>query len=287
MFTIQGAIWRRKLVAWSGRATKMVMRPYKKPLAQGSDIGRQLTRSFANDCVGERMLQGEKLIRQDKVADIKLYQDYNSGFRVQAKVVSQNPLYCKASQGRYDAFVKLQPYTPEEVQAKVAIIRRSIAWQQLVHHEPSNLDQHAVLEELKFAQVPFELLEKVMDWSSCIHACDRLDADCNCLDDPAVWCKHVASLCYVLVDACEKKPLVFLKCMGIDIQALLDNDRSAARRTSPTRTAAGSTKRERHGWVFSPSDALAKRACSSSYDADEAAPTLLGCGSKEKPFTLP
>ena len=56
------------------------------------------------------------------------------------------------------------------------------------------------------------------------------------------------SLCYVLVDACEIEPLVFLKGMGIELQALLDEDRAANRRTSPRGT---STKRQRHGWVYS------------------------------------
>ena len=172
-----------------------------------------------------------------------------------ANVMSQNPLYCKAALKRYTTSLKMKPFTPAKAKAKVAIIRQSTVWEQVVQHEPSK-SNNSVLHLLKFAQVPFVMLRKVLDWNSCSHACDRMDADCSCRDDPAVWCKHVAPLCYVLVDACEIEPLVFLKGMGIELQALLDEDRAADRRTSPR--GAG-TKRQRHGWVFSPTSALAKR----------------------------
>ena len=68
----------------------------------------------------------------------------------------------------------------------------------------------------------------------------------------------MGSLAYVLVEDGEIKPLAFLKGLGIDLHALLEEDREVARQP----------KRKRHGWVFSPTQTTsAKRSHTSGLES--------------------
>ena len=203
-------------------------------------------------------------------------QEYNTGFCVQAKVLSQHVLQCEEPSGSYNAEIKIKAFSPDEAKAAVSIIQQSNVWKQVVQHEPS-VNHVSMLDALKFAQVPFELLEKVFKWPH-VYASDNVTAKCNCKDEH--WCKHIASLCYVLVDACEKKPVNFLRGMGVDLQVLLDQDRAAA-----TTTCTELPKYKRHGWVHSPTAASAKRqACSASRDG--AVAVQVWRGNADSPIVL-
>ena len=57
------------------------------------------------------------------------------------------------------------------------------------------------------------------------------------------YCKHIASVCYVLVKTCETDPLPYLRGIGVDLQAMMGEYKRSPK-----------LKRLRHTWAFSPTE---------------------------------
>ena len=62
---------------------------------------------------------------------------------------------------------------------------------------------------------------------------------------PKGWCKHVAALCFTLIEFCETKPSEMLQGLGINLQAFEEEERESA--------AVVLGKRVGDEWPFSPS----------------------------------
>ena len=146
------------------------------------------------------MRAAERLYRTEKVVNVK--HDYMLGLHVQAEVMSEHPLQCKNTSKSYCAWVSMKPYTKDQIKEAKLVIRKSPAWQQVVEHTPCEAN---CLAMLKYAQVPFQLMEKLVYLDEA--NANGFEGDCSCPDFPKRntegWCKHIASLCYVLVDTCR------------------------------------------------------------------------------------
>ena len=205
----------------------MPRKPYASPLGVGTKIGRAQLELFSNECPGTRMLYGEVAFRMGRVTDTSIENGFATGITVKAQVRTAYPLQCKIPSGRYSVSIKVSPFTAEQQRQAIETLKASELWYDLLNDRPYSSDT-PVLDLPEFAAAPRLLLEKLVNYrSSCI------TADCNCSDFVAPemgsgWCKHVASMCYVLINTCETDPMIFLHSMGLDIPYLLNEGRAVS-----------------------------------------------------------
>ena len=178
---------------------------YEHPLGQSSRVARSLTSLFAHKCYGRRFLLGEILKRNDKVLYLKTGKAYNEGIRMEAEVVSSD---LKAPRRRYVTTITVvAPFTDEQMHAARIKITAQPCWKALIRYPPSVVGT-PLLERLKFAGVPYQLME-VLDyhWGS-VNESEVIKASCTCNDKytKGCWCKHVAALSFELVELCETHP---------------------------------------------------------------------------------
>ena len=134
-------------------------------------------------------------------------------------------MQCSRPGGWYTTLVHVKAFTDAEVAEAEGIVRETAVWKKLVQHGSAVNGDPSALDALKFAQAPFDLTEKLFNYD---HKCasEFMHCGCNCPGDPAAWCKHVAALCYALLDEVQTKPMVFLEGLGVDLHAMLENDRA-------------------------------------------------------------
>ena len=133
-----------------------------------------------------------------------------------------------------------------------------------------------MLDALKFAQVLFELLEKVFKWPH-VYASDMRRSATARTSIGASTLPHCAMCWYT---PARRSLSTSSEVWAYDLQVLLDQDRAAA-----TTTCTELPKYKRHGWVHSPTAASAKRqACSASRDG--AVAVQVWRGNADSPIVL-
>ena len=105
----------------------MVTGPYKHPIGMDSDYGMLLLDLFGQECVGNRMLQAEKLYRNDKLTAMARAMhkkhDLQSGFLVKAEVTSQHRLQCPNEKGTYAASIKVLARTDLQIDEAITVLQ--------------------------------------------------------------------------------------------------------------------------------------------------------------------
>ena len=136
---------------------------------------------------------------------------------MEAEVVSSD---LKAPRRRYVTTITVAPFTDEQMHAARKKITAQPCWKALIRYPPSVVGT-PLLERLKFAGVPYQLME-VLDyhWGS-VNESEVIKASCTCNDKytKGCWCKHVAALSFELVELCETHPESLFVALGASLQS--------------------------------------------------------------------
>ena len=204
----------------------MVAGPYKEPMGMDSEFCRALLCLFGEDCLGNRMLEGERLWRNGKVANVILTYELQRVITVKADVKSQNPLLCREESGRYFAMIQVLPFTHSTKRRAIKALKATSVWHQLLERQRTSLGITPVLAMKGSWGEPSEMMKELVQFLPQLRASNGIQASCHCSDftskdGDSLWCKHVASLCYALIDTCGSDPLSFMCGMGLDIPRML------------------------------------------------------------------
>ena len=192
---------------------------YKEPLGDKNWSSRAMHIAFSQDCGGQRMLRAEQLFRTDKLVDLTIELQDNSGwFSMKAKVLSQDHR-SKAPGGAYTTNIRFEPFTDGQTKATAGALRQTTGWKNIVH---------AFHSGNSFPTSEAEPLVKALDHIPLIPKCcsHAAVASCNCGDfAPDKWCKHVAALGYAIIAKCETNPYYPFTVRNISIEGLLPRKR--------------------------------------------------------------
>ena len=220
----------------------MGKQPYARPIGKRSVIGRAWLAEFGSPTfVGNRLLSGEILFRTDKVKNITELGGLN-GYSVVAEVASENPLLCELPGGVYTAWIKLPRYSAAQLESAIARVKATEVWQDMVSAHLNSVGDYNVLDSKRFTLAPNRIVDALEGYVSHVDF-PRIQADCNCKDVEIGYCKHIASVCYVLVKTCETDHLPYLRGIGVDLQAMMGEYKRSPK-----------LKRLRQNWAFSPTE---------------------------------
>ena len=121
--------------------------PYVQPLGIHTAIGRAWLEKLRRDKtydVGNRLVNGEIIYRNKKVLNIRIDNDFMTGFTIQAHVLSQDRV--KSGRGEYfNTTLSVDPYSPKDRRKALAIIHETKVWKELLLSEPAVNRKHPSL----------------------------------------------------------------------------------------------------------------------------------------------
>ena len=203
----------------------MAVKQYKTPMGSKTVVGRALLGVMHSNCDGNRMFQAEVLFRTKKVKQeccVSFYVAGQNTCLMRACILSQDKR-SDAPRDGYSAWLTIKlPGGMQVLEAKRAL-QAAKEW-------------HGLLEQQRLGQICFasvniacgKLLGHLVNDTNIFHPPRRLfDGGCDCMDykkmdlDNGLWCKHVAAICYVLVNLCEKEADQVMTKMGINVREFL------------------------------------------------------------------
>ena len=195
---------------------------YAQPMGENTAVGRALIHAFSMECQGTRMTQGEILKRTGKVLDVQSRLGSGTqGYELHANVSSQDHR-SMAPGGTYLTKITFAKNTLHD--ESMALVRRTLEsspiWNRILATQAQDDGYAWDLNNLKVSSPEMEDAFKAYPHMSIIphsRASTFVEASCTCNGSgaPGGWCKHVASLCFVVIGRCDISPLYIFKIMGV------------------------------------------------------------------------